>query len=668
MPILTHPAYRPDIDGLRGIAVLSVLIYHAFPNIFPGGFIGVDVFFIISGFLISTIIFDSLSQNRFSFKEFYARRIKRIFPALITILCFCFVCGWFLLLAADFRQLCWHIFSGALFFSNFRLWGETGYFDNIAETKPLLHLWSLGIEEQFYIIWPFLLWGLWKLKKSKSLFLIAITIFGFISFYLNIFYLHKSPETSFYLPQMRFWELLIGAFLAYLNLYACQIQKKIVLNFQSIVGVILLILGFSLINQKSSFPGYWALLPTLGTFFLISASQMAWINQKILAHKSLVWFGVISYPLYLWHWPLLSLANITYGTPVHPVLRLFLVFLAIPLAWFTYRYIERPFRSHKIQIQNASKFFSYTQKNAVTVLSVSMISIGVLGIYSFGQKGFKFRLKDREEFASYFNHGAPEWRVLENLNVFEAQRFDCNFCDLEKMRRKKATSIPKDHIDPSCYTHNPSKKTVLLWGDSHAAQLYSGLKEVMPDDWEILIITGSGCAPNPYQSMDSKEDFCVRANWFAVKKIETIQPDVVIVAQNIGHKIESMKAIEDKLNALKVKRILFMGPVPHWTLDLHKILVKKPFWKKDIRRTTKFLNKEILENNKLIKSNFHSQKSEYVDLIDFFCSEDGCLTYIGDDKKSGITAYDDAHLTPAASAYLARNFLKNIILQSDVSE
>lgn len=156
---LIHPKYRPDIDGMRTIAVISVVLYHAFPRWMPGGFIGVDVFFIISGYLISTILYGSLSTNTFRFTEFYARRIKRIFPALILVLVSCYVFGWFTLFADEYKQLGKHIASGSAFISNFILWDESGYFDTSAEVKPLLHLWSLGIEEQFYIIWPFVLWA-----------------------------------------------------------------------------------------------------------------------------------------------------------------------------------------------------------------------------------------------------------------------------------------------------------------------------------------------------------------------------------------------------------------------------------------------------------------------------------------------------------------------------
>jgi peptidoglycan/LPS O-acetylase OafA/YrhL len=180
---LAHPKYRPDIDGLRALAVLSVVLFHAFPEVLKGGFIGVDVFFVISGFLISTIIFTSLERGSFSFREFYARRIRRIFPALVLVLASSYVFGWFTLLADEYRQLGKHIAGGAGFISNLMLWTEAGYFDTSAETKPLLHLWSLGIEEQFYFVWPLLLCFAWK--RKFNLFTIAIGV-AVLSFALNL--------------------------------------------------------------------------------------------------------------------------------------------------------------------------------------------------------------------------------------------------------------------------------------------------------------------------------------------------------------------------------------------------------------------------------------------------------------------------------------------------
>lgn len=337
---LTHPKYRADIDGLRAIAVLSVIGFHAFPFWVHGGFIGVDIFFVISGFLISTIIFDSLERNSFSFIEFYIRRIKRIFTALLLVLTASFVFGWFVLVPDEYEQLGKHIAGGAGFVSNFILWNESGYFDNSAATKPLLHLWSLGIEEQFYIVWPLLLAFVWKRKWS----FVAITAtVAAISFIFNIYTINKYPTAAFYLPGSRFWELMIGGLLAYINLHKPHLNKRHK-NAQSILGFFLLALALVLLNNERAFPGWWALLPTLGAFLLISAGSQAWLNRHVLSNKLLVWVGLISYPLYLWHWPLSSFARIVEGELPSYEIRIAAVIISIALAWLTYRLIEKPIR------------------------------------------------------------------------------------------------------------------------------------------------------------------------------------------------------------------------------------------------------------------------------------------------------------------------------------
>jgi peptidoglycan/LPS O-acetylase OafA/YrhL len=396
-PHLSHPKYRPDIDGLRAIAVLAVVAFHAFPSWIRGGFIGVDVFFVISGYLISTIIFENLDKGTFSFAEFYSRRIKRIFPALILVLVACFVFGWFTLLADEYKQLGKHIAAGAGFVSNIVFWNEAGYFDNAADTKPLLHLWSLGIEEQFYIVWPLLLWFAWRRKFN----LLTITILvATVSFILNIKEIKHDAVATFYSPQTRFWELLSGSLLAWMTLYkkdaSTSIKNKIdgylasivyrekqnadgktLSNFLSLVGLLLLAYGFWRINKELSFPGKWALVPVLGAIFIISAGSKAWVNRAILSNKVAVWFGLISFSLYLWHWPLLSFARIIENEVPSRSIRIAAVVLSIVLAWLTYKIVERPIRVGKVVMSKSVGIF--------------LISItAVLGYSSYKTNGFLF--------------------------------------------------------------------------------------------------------------------------------------------------------------------------------------------------------------------------------------------------------------------------------------
>jgi peptidoglycan/LPS O-acetylase OafA/YrhL len=386
---LSHPKYRPDIDGLRAVAVLAVVTFHAFPTWMKGGFLGVDVFFVISGFLISTIIFENLDRGTFSFSEFYVRRVRRIFPALVVVLLACLGFGWFVLLADELNQLGKHVAASAGFVSNFVSGSEAGYFDNSAETKPLLHLWSLGIEEQFYIVWPLLLWFAWK--RKFNLLTLAVVV-ALVSFYLNVKGMKHDSVATFYSPQARFWELLCGSILAWFVLYkknsfANIFSKsggwlaKVIYRQEiksdgrrlpsvlSLLGCLLLAYGFWNTSNTLSPPGTWALVPVLGAVSIILAGPKAWINRNILSNQIAVWFGLISFPLYLWHWPLLSFARIVENEEPSLTIRITAVVLSVALAWLTVTLIEKPFRfgSQRIGLK-------------VATLCGSVFVIGITGL------------------------------------------------------------------------------------------------------------------------------------------------------------------------------------------------------------------------------------------------------------------------------------------------
>ncbi|MEZ2299830.1 acyltransferase family protein [Variovorax sp. RCC_210] len=340
-----HPKYRPDIDGLRAIAVGSVVLYHAFPKALLGGFVGVDIFFVISGFLITTIILQSLAAGDFSYRDFYARRIRRIFPALIVVLLTTLLVGWYMLLSDEFAELGKQTVGGAAFVANLVFWGESGYFDTAAETKPLLHLWSLGIEEQFYIFWPLLLGLAWRKRWPIVRVVLAVAV---ISFLVNVTTVHPLPAASFYSPASRFWELMVGGILACMRLKAPapNVWRS---HVQSVLGVGLIVLGLVMIRSNKAFPGWWALLPTLGAVSCIAAGPNGVLNKYLLSNRVMVWIGLISYPLYLWHWPLLAFVRILEDDPLNlnPSFahRAGALVASVLLAWATYRFVERHARN-----------------------------------------------------------------------------------------------------------------------------------------------------------------------------------------------------------------------------------------------------------------------------------------------------------------------------------
>ncbi|WP_051558794.1 acyltransferase family protein [Allorhizobium undicola] len=334
-------AYRPDIDGIRAIAVGVVVINHAVSLWMPGGFIGVDIFFVLSGYLISKIILGDVEKGRFSILHFYDRRIRRIFPALVVVLCCTLAVAWLVFFAAEYRLLGRHVVSASAFYENFQLWSESGYFDADSETKPLLHLWSLAVEEQFYLFWPVLLFFTRGWRHGQLGVMLLLTA---VSFAMNIHYVHTDLTAAYYSPFGRFWELMIGALLAYAHGPGrMPFPAPLTGNILSLAGVFMIAAALLLVRSTSSFPGYWALLPTLGTACLIAAGGQAWFNRVVLASRPFVFFGLISYPLYLWHWPLLAVHRVVFGYHVTSH-ALALVALAILLATLTFFFIERPFR------------------------------------------------------------------------------------------------------------------------------------------------------------------------------------------------------------------------------------------------------------------------------------------------------------------------------------
>jgi peptidoglycan/LPS O-acetylase OafA/YrhL len=639
--------YRSDIDGLRAVAVLAVLAFHALPSVLPGGFVGVDIFFVISGYLISSILLSSLQQQSFSLLDFYSRRIRRIFPALITVFIASFAMAWYFFYADEFINLGRHMISSAAFIQNWMLASESGYFDTSAEIKPFLHLWSLGVEEQFYILWPLLLWGAWKLRLN----LLKLTIICLAaSFAWNIYELYVAQSTiAFYLPQVRFWELLIGAALAYIHLNPSTASSATSLGLanedvRSITGATLLLLSFFFINSQKVFPGFWAILPTLGTVLLISAGPNAILNRTVLSNRVAVWLGKISYPLYLWHWVLLVYLRILEPDLFAKVkFRLLALALAVILSWLTYRFIEKPLR------------FGAYGKQKTWLLIAAMIGIIFLGREIQNQSGMGYR------FTASAAYLGSDFQTQMRKNLEDDYQQNSAACDFSQPEKK--TNQPKANIAKSCYEVDPKKQAVFLWGDSHAQMLGYGLRKNLPADWQLLQVASVGCKPNPMQAEDSNTSYCERSNYVALETIKKIRPQTVVLAQSTAWKLPEVESLSSALKNLGIQRIVFVGQSPEWsdalpTLMMRKQVVGIP------ERTKGGLVPETLVINELTKQIFATPSAgiAYVDLIDLFCNADGCLVYLGKDPVSGMTYFDSHHLSPVASDYLAKNSLVKAIL------
>ena len=339
--------YRPDIDGLRAVAVIATMWFHFAPSTLPGGFIGVDIFFVISGYLITGVIGTELSNGSFSFGRFYARRIKRILPALCLVLVTVAALGWILLLADEYTDLGKQILAAGGFSSNIVLIMEAGYFNPISDTMPLLHLWSLGVEEQFYIIWPLILVFCWRSRRR----LFSITILLVLC---SLTYsMERTPHDgiqTFYSPLSRVWELLVGAVIAICHHTWPRRQTIPMPHLVSIpaisfiLGCSLLMVGFLCIHPLDPFPGWRALLPVCGTGLIIAARTQCQMQQRILSNRLMVGIGLISYPLYLWHWSLLSYATILSSGPPSGEVTWVIIGGTVLLSIITYACVELPIR------------------------------------------------------------------------------------------------------------------------------------------------------------------------------------------------------------------------------------------------------------------------------------------------------------------------------------
>ncbi len=435
-------SYRSDIDGLRALAILPVVLFHAFPNLLPGGFIGVDIFFVISGYLITSILLKDIQAGNYSIKTFYARRVHRIFPALSVVLLFCLAFGWVVLTAIEYRSLGKHAAGGAGFIANFMFWKEAGYFDAAGDTKPLLHLWSLGIEEQFYIVWPLLLY--FFAKRSWNV-LSLILLVALLSFGLNVWQVGSNSTAAFYSPLSRSWELALGAFLAYQALHPAHVFTSIIERHRSLLsslGLIMVVIGFVVINESRAFPGWWALLPAMGSALLIASGPHGLVNRFVLSQRIFVWVGLISFPLYLWHWPLLSFARIIYSETSPVDVRVVLVVLSIGLAALTYHLIEKPIRH------------SSSKRPLIIGLSILMLCICIAGFVVYKTKGVKSR----------------------DVGLLNADPASLDMgADRKRWANECGVPLEAKKILNSCYSPKDQKATHAVWGDSKGEAIFYGL-------------------------------------------------------------------------------------------------------------------------------------------------------------------------------------------------
>lgn len=670
---MSHPhiqGYRPDIDGLRAFAVLAVVTFHAFPATVRGGFLGVDVFFAISGYLICGILLRELEAGSFSFLQFYSRRVRRIFPALLLVLAALLPLGWHMLLPDEYAALGKHILGGATFSSNLLLWSEAGYFDAAAKAKPLLHLWSLGIEEQFYIFFPLLLWACAK----RHFRLITIILFLTLLSFLDNIYLHTIDRTAdFYSPLARVWELLAGAGLC--AALRQESTQRVLLRADklcasllysparpndgrslslalAVTGFCLLGVGLLLARQTTPWPGYEAVLPILGALCLMAAGPHNAVSATVLCNRVSVFVGRISYPLYLWHWPLLSLAFIQRGglTADTRLLRVGLVLLSFALAVATYLLVEKPIR-----------FGQSARRAKVWGLVAGMALMAGAGGTIYGLAGLPERAKFREIAAALQQLERPPRQDAAGLAY---------------------TGIRTEQLLYCRYTDARARETVAIVGDSHASSAYVGVARLgtresfnsvllgwwipggaiwRPDDFRKY----SGVIFNILQrKKEIRKVFLVTRGMIYITSVDNAGDRAGVPRQEppVGED-NYKKSLQEFIDMLRAvgKEVFVVAENPELLADPRDY----------INRNTTVAQ---LKNNFLHvpKSDVLSRQQAYLDIlanikdatviptIDAFCPTEQCTVFSAD----GLPLYyDDDHLSVAGSIFQAEQILRPYLLR-----
>jgi peptidoglycan/LPS O-acetylase OafA/YrhL len=637
-----HPAYRKDIDGLRAVAVLAVLGFHAFPEFVPGGFVGVDVFFVISGYLISTIILGNLRRGSFRFADFYARRVRRIFPALAVVLAASLAIGWFLLLGDEYQQLGQHVLAGAGFVANLLLWHESGYFDVDSALKPLLHLWSLGVEEQFYLVWPLALWLGWRARWNVGLLIAAVLL---ASFAWNVALLRSDPTAAFYAPGARFWELMLGALLAQWTLVATgdgdagdarrdrstalrarRVELPWLGHVLSLAGIGLIAASLLLLSSRHPFPGWRALPPALGGLLLLAAGPGAACNRWLLSNRAMVFIGAISYPLYLWHWPLLAFARIRSGVEPDATVRVALLALAFVLAWGTWRLVEHPIR------------FGGHRRAKVAIASAAMGIAAIAGAVTLQQRGFLGRFD-------------PEVRPYANFEYAYTSDARSPACWLRLEQ-------PADGYAPACVDPPAGARPLLvLWGDSHAARLYPGMRAVLGSRYRLAQFTRNSCPPLHHRRGRGN---CRPGNAYVMQRIAQLQPATVVLFAHWmvyagGTKSRHQLGVTvDELKRQGIANVIVIGPAPEWQQALPKTLVYQHQATGGAvpRRLAQGLVPGGVELDAKVRAAVVANGGRYLSARQVLCNVHGCLTRIGEDPAD-LTTWDYGHLTTAGARFLA---------------
>lgn len=637
-----HQRVEPHIEGLRAVAVLAVVLHHAWPSWLPGGFTGVDVFFVISGYLIGKHLIEDIRQERFSFRRFYAARMRRLFPALAVVLTATWCMGWSCLDAPEFAQLGRHTLAAVTFSNNFLLWQEAGYFDTQALAKPLRHLWSLAIEEQFCLLLPALLWWGRRGGHAGVAWVVGLGVGSLAAFLVLAPF---DPEATFYLLPTRLWELAAGVGVAAFELRKPARPRAAVAQGLAFAATIALAWGL-LASNPVEWSALAMVLPVAGTALLLALPATTWLHRG-LGLRPLVFIGGISYPLYLWHWPVLVFWRLMH--PASPPLETGLLLLAtIALAWLTKIGVEDPVRFGRLGAR-------LVRPPALAGVLGALTFAGTLGVATTLADGVPSRLPpDTQALAQWQEDDVvPAWRVDT-----------CFFW--------QNTSQP---FAPECSpARRPGVAQVLLWGDSHAAHLYAGLSALQGQDhgpgsataFAITQWTAGSCPPTDGLVVGEGRH-CAQRRADALRQLTALAPDTAILAGAWARYVGDNEAVAPlaatvsrtllDLRRRGIPRIVLVGPGPTWPATLRADLMRHmvrhrpdhlPLRWGQVDATTRALDRAL-------RAAAADAGAHYLSMLDLLCDASGCLTHT-DTPGPGLDLLfrDQDHLTRSGSLLVAQ--------------
>ncbi len=632
--------FRYDINGLRAIAVLAVVLFHFNPQWLPGGFAGVDVFFVISGFLMTSIIFSSVEKNTFNLFKFYNARANRILPVLATMSAVLLVFGWFYLLPTDYRDLGRQVEKSSLFISNLLFAKGGGYFDTAEHTKWLLHTWSLSVEWQFYIFFPIIIIALKKFLSFRNLKLVVLGLF-LASFIYCIYATYKDSKTAYFLLTSRAWEMLLGG-LAFL--YPWSLKNKSHQIITQCLGIVLIIASYFLMSKDTPWPGYMALIPVFGAYLIVVANYQ---NNFLINNPISNSIGKWSYSIYVWHWPLVVLGFYfafenwwIYGIP-----------LSILLGFLSYQFIEKinfPRYSSWKEIYKVKPFYIFL---IILACGYAIKEMDGMEIQKYG------RLSQISEKTTFLNDYEKQ-----HQNLYDTYWLKCN-------TYSSVTDKKTYEIDPTCI-QKKDVAGIFLWGDSHAEALSYGLRNVLQSkNIPFYQVTSSGCNPSLGKSTHKDEllrKTCNYSNKVALDNIKKLKPRIVIIAQRNQHDLTDWGEIANHLKELGVSHILLIGPVPQWQPSLPETMIKSVHWK----TTSKFISDSNLDISIInidngMKKRVLPKNLTYVSVVNGLCEKLPNQKYtcrVKPENSDNLIQVDYGHLSKEGSLFVVNNIISDELL------